>query len=134
MRDLRRRKFFSLTAAFAGCFSSLPSQLSGIALATANTTIENLVCGLLPDTVMAGHIAKAAVTLPGLRQKAEVLRKDINRVRQMHPRDEVEAIRSLISDRVQSDFDHGQTIKVNGWLLAVTEVEIIYLASKFRSI
>ena len=83
---------------------------------------------------MAGHIAKAAVTLPGLRQKAEVLRKDINRVRQMHPRDEVEAIRSLISDRVQSDFDHGQTIKVNGWLLAVTEVEIIYLASKFRSI
>ena len=122
----------SLAPAFAVCLSILPALFSSIAPATASPATEDLVSGLLPDTGMTRRIARVAASLPGLCQNAEILGREIERAQQLHAGHKIDAVRTLISNRIQSDFERGRTITVDGWLLAATEVEIVYLASTYR--
>lgn len=118
----RRRGVLRVAAALT-VLAALPAA----PVLAAPTGWPGLVGGLLGDPRAARNIARLAMRKgllpPSPAVNLAALRLALGLQGEGLPGPELDALRALIRARVREDFRHGRMLDLNGWQLAVTEVQ-----------
>ena len=81
---------------------------------------------------MTQRVAKYAKTRPAIPAKMNLIEAEIARTLRVDYDQSRLVIGRRISEKIRNDFNRGQTISVDGWLLAETEIAVIALAARHR--
>lgn len=94
--------------------------------------LESFFDNLIPENRMAQRVAKYARIHPAIPAKMNLIEAEIARTLQVDYDQTRTVIGRQISKKIRNDFNRGQTISVDGWLLAETEIAVIALAARHR--
>jgi hypothetical protein len=133
--DTSRRRFLlgACAAAIPVALAPLKPWRAIVEVAGARTPAARLA-GLLAHGDSARHLGRAALgALPGATTAPALATAVLaglpgGAARAAAASDD--DLRGLIAARVREDFDSGQTVRVDGWLLSCTEARLCALASR----
>jgi hypothetical protein len=134
MQNTSRRRFL-----LGACAAAVPVALAplkpwrAIVEATGGRTPAARLAGLLAHRNSARSLGRAALgALPGATTApalAAAVLGDLPAGTRLADTSD-DDLRSLVATRVREDFDAGQTVQVDGWILSCTEARLCALASR----
>ena len=100
--------------------------------AVSRHTISRLpvyLCDLVPDSPGIRRFSALYLT----SQDSELFRQKTERALSPPELNNVEDLRSHLSARTATDFEHGRTVELDGWILSRTEADSLALATLYRT-